>query len=105
MDCIDLVYFTGGEIKLEYPKLEQWKLDLVKLISKAHKEDKLLQCTYDMLVFTPKGLAANLIQGRFVWGVVNWKLIDKNSVKKIDYNDEYYDKIIEKLQKLRGKHA
>jgi hypothetical protein len=85
--------FTGGIIK---EPLEQWKLDLVKLIKKAYVEDKHLQSNYQQITFSPKGLAACLIEGRFIWGVINWTLIDP--VDTPDYCDSYYDIILKKIE-------
>jgi hypothetical protein len=59
-----------------FHELEPWKRELVELIFKADREGKLLRSRYQQLVFTPMELAQNICQGRFVWGVVNWELID-----------------------------
>lgn len=65
--------------------LESWKLELAHLVIKAYNENKYLKCNYQGITFSPKGLAKELINNRFVWGVVNWNLIEP--INKPDFGD------------------
>lgn len=62
---------------VKWGKLEPWKMELAELVIKAHNENKLLRCYYNGRVFEPIALMKCLINGRFVWGVVNWELVKR----------------------------
>lgn len=65
-----------------------WLKDLVELVFRADREGKLLRNIYYGIVFTPRGLAAQLCKGKFVWGVANWELVDPPvRPDQIDYPD------------------
>lgn len=53
-----------------------WREDLKALIEQARNEGKWLWCAYQDLWFSPDQLSAENANGKFVWGVVNWKLRD-----------------------------
>lgn len=90
---LEPAYFTGGILK---EPLETWKIELVKLVEKAHTEGKWLRSLYQGITFTPMGLAGCLIEGRFVWGIVNWELIEPR--KEADYGDDYYEQVLKNIQ-------
>lgn len=46
------------------------------LIEQARAEKKWLWCYYQDLWFSPDELTAQNAEGRFRWGIVNWKLRD-----------------------------
>lgn len=50
--------------------------DLRKLIRRAIDNRKWLFCQYQSLWLSPDELAEANARGRFLWGVVNWKLRD-----------------------------
>jgi hypothetical protein len=54
----------------------EWKRELRDLIERARTEGKWLWCSYQDLWFSPNQLAEAHREGRFMWGVVNWKLRD-----------------------------
>jgi len=89
MKLIEKAYFTGGIL---LNPIEDWKLELVKLIKKANDENKYLKSHYQQITFTPKGLVGCLIMGKFVWGVVNFELI--NPIPNPDYSDSVYEEAI-----------
>lgn len=50
--------------------------ELQSLIDQARREGKFLRCTYGALLFTPDELEAQNQKGSYVWGAVNWFLVD-----------------------------
>lgn len=46
------------------------------LIDQAKKEGKLLQSNYQCVIFFPSELRKQNEKGSFIWGAVNWKLIE-----------------------------
>lgn len=55
---------------------------LRNLIQRARDERKALWCSYQDLWFSPDELEKANDEGRFCWGVVNWKLRDPNERAK-----------------------
>lgn len=50
---------------------------LEPLIQQAEREGKLLESTYQNIVFTPAELRRANAEGKFRWGPVNWRLVTK----------------------------
>ena len=55
---------------------EIWKEDLKKLIDDAERDGKWLKCNYQGILFSPQELRKENAQGKFVWGVCNWRLVN-----------------------------
>ncbi len=64
------------ELRKHY-SLEPWMRELAEFVIEAHKQNKMLFCCYQQLTFEPLQLMKYLIEGRFVWGVVNWEMVDR----------------------------
>lgn len=62
--------------KLDTPAL------LEPLIQEAEKKGLWLETTYQAISFSPKELRENLANGRFLWGPVNWRLINPESLMR-----------------------
>jgi len=77
------------QIQKNFQNLEEipdsWSAELGRLVAQAREDNKLLLTIYHELIFTPDGLCKEIAKGRFRWGVVNWKLIDRTPDVKIDY--------------------
>ena len=89
MKNIEAAYFTGGILK---DPIEDWKIELTKFIREAHLAGKHIKSMYQQITFSPMGLAGCLIKGQFVWGVVNFCMIEP--VLKPDFGDDHYYKTI-----------
>jgi hypothetical protein len=46
------------------------------LFEKARKEKLLFRCNYQDILFTPDELEERQSKGSFVWGAVNWELVN-----------------------------
>ncbi len=70
---------------IKWANLEPWKKELAEFVIKAELDGKHIECKYQNLTFTPRALARQLCKGHFIWGIVNWVVI--NPIKKPDYSD------------------
>jgi hypothetical protein len=77
---------------------------LKPLFKKARKEKLLFQSNYDRdIIFTPDELKKAQAEGRFVWGPVNWELIEPERIKqwlkiKVDEAQKDYQSFLERLK-------
>lgn len=83
-------------------EIEQWKQDLFDLVQKAKDEKMLLKCGYQDLIFTAEELQKHHKEGRFMWGVVNWKLITVGEfllgeIEKIKQQCTDLEKLVNKI--------
>ena len=58
------------------------EIALAPLIEQAEREGKLLESTYQNILFTPTELRRANAEGRFRWDLVNWRLRDIADVLK-----------------------
>lgn len=76
---------------------------LEPLFDKAHKERKWFRSNYQGMYFSPKELREHLTKGKFVWGPVNWCLVDPppfrdleaERVEALAYNENLQRRITE----------
>jgi hypothetical protein len=61
---------------------QQIEESLKPLFEKARKEKLLFRSDYQGIVFTPDELEQEQAKGHFVWGAVNWELIDPEKIKE-----------------------
>lgn len=76
---------------------------LEPLFEQATRENKWFFCSYQALDFSPKELREAHKQGRFIWGPVNWKLIDPPKLKSVEEEikkvHEYNDELRKRLER------
>lgn len=60
-------------------------IDLLEpLFERALKEKKWFRSNYQGIYFSPKELRAELNKGKFVWGPVNWMLVDPPAFRDLE---------------------
>jgi len=77
--------------------------ELNKLIDQAEQERKILRASvmFDSIDFTPNELREHNAKGEFIWGVVNWHLIDPADIERELKN--VVDKAAKNLDKFQSK--
>lgn len=72
---------------LDKKKWHDWQDELADLVIEADRTGMLLRSKYQGIIFTPRGLANQLIKGKFRWGVINWELIQPREGLEISFPD------------------
>jgi hypothetical protein len=70
---------------------------LKPLFEKAEKEGLWFKSGYQQLLFSPVELKKLHKEGRYIWGPINWALIDPG-----DLLDKVYNEIIKKVEEHRN---
>jgi hypothetical protein len=82
---------------IEFVGDSKLKLELYDYIRDAERQGKWIQSNYDRgIIFTPQQLRDNIDRGQFVWGLVNWDLIDP-----LTHLNEQIDIILKKCSELK----
>src|SRR5271169_5687030 len=68
--------FTPAELG-NFSTMEPWKRELAEFVIEAERLGKSIRCKYQGFTLTPEALAHLLMLGRFVWGVVNWEMVER----------------------------
>ncbi len=88
---------SNKTFKIELMTDSKLKLDLYDFIRDAERQGKWIQSNYDRgIIFTPQQLRDNIDRGQFVWGLVNWDLIDP-----LTHLNEQIDIVLKKCSELK----